>query len=91
MIRTIAFVLCLCGFVWICVANLKFRQSIRTKLQETYIAMERVSPGSSDGPSKVLNSYYESVYEQLPPTLVLASMLMVGATVLVVMRNQKTS
>jgi hypothetical protein len=91
MIRIIAFVLCVFGFVWIGISNFQFRQSIRTTLRDAYADMERVAPGSSGDAGKVLNSYYESVYENLPPTVWPASMLMLGATILLFVRKQNAT
>jgi hypothetical protein len=91
MIRIFAFVLCFSGFVWIGIGDLQFRQSIRTTLRDAYADMERVAPGSAGDAGKVLNSYYESVYAHLPPTVLPASMLMLGATILLIVRKQRTA
>jgi hypothetical protein len=87
MFRIFAFVLCLSGFVWIGIGNLQFRQSIRTTLKDAYADMERVAPGSAGDAGKVLNSYYESVYDHLPPIVLPASMLMLGSTFLLLARK----
>lgn len=78
----LAYTLCLAGFAWIGIENLRFRQSIRTTLGDAYSEMEIVSPESAGGAGKVLNSYYESVYKNLPSTVVPGAMLMLGSTVL---------
>jgi hypothetical protein len=90
MIRIFAYVACLSGFVWIGIGNLHFRQSIRTTLETAYEDMERLEPGSAGGVGKVLNSYYESVYNNLPATVLPASILMLGSTVLLFARKPKS-
>jgi len=91
MIRIIAYVICLSGFVWIGIGNLHFRQSIRTALNEAYAEMELIEPGSVAGVGKVLNLYYESIYQHLPPTVLPASMLMLGSTALLLARTSKNA
>jgi hypothetical protein len=91
MIRILAFVFCLSGFVWIGVGNLQCGHSIRTTLRDAYADMERVAPGSAGDAGKVLNSYYESVYHNLPPTVLPASMLMLGATILLFVSKRKAA
>ncbi len=91
MIRTTAFVLCLAGFAWLGAGHLQFRQLIRTGLRDAHVHMEQIAPGSAGGAGKVLNSYYESVYDHLPPVVLPASMLMLGATILLLARKRKAA
>jgi hypothetical protein len=77
-----------CGLV---LGQLQFRQSLRTSLNQTYSTLHAVDPDSSATSGKVLNSYYESVYEGLPHTFLPGVMLLVGSTVLFVTRKAKNA
>ncbi|HZJ17959.1 MAG TPA: hypothetical protein VFD27_23105 [Chthoniobacteraceae bacterium] len=82
MIRLISYVLCLTAFIWLGVGSLRFRESIRVSLKEATSLMYRVDPDHAGDNGKVLNSYYEDVYDNMPAIVVPACILMVGATVL---------
>jgi hypothetical protein len=87
MIRILAYIVCLSGFLWLGLGSLRFRQSIRTTLNGAYSELHRLDPDSSDVSGKILNSYYESVYSNLPHTVLPATMLMLGATVLLLTKK----
>jgi hypothetical protein len=81
MIRLISYVLCLTAFIWLGLGSLHFRESIRVSLKEANSLMHRLDPDHAGDNGEVLNSYYEDVYKNLPPTVVPACILMIGATV----------
>jgi hypothetical protein len=88
MTRVLAYAVCLAGFVWLGLGSVHFRQAIRTSLADAYPRFERVVPPDHVGDAgKVLNSYYEDVYLHLPSIFWPAGMLMVGSTVLFIVRR----
>ncbi len=86
--RNTTYFFCVAGFVWLGVGNLQFRQSIRTTRSEAYASLNQLDPDAADRAGKILNSYYESVYDNLPPTLLPGSILMLGATLLLLAGNR---
>ena len=82
MTRPLAYMVCLAGFVWLGFESLRFRQTLRSSLHEAYSRLHRVIPDHATDAGKVLNSYYEDVYANIPSILLPASMLIAGATVL---------
>lgn len=86
LFRIFAFILSLSGFIWILIGNFQFRQSIRIELKDAERVMEHEATSSTDR-YKVLNSYYESIYENMPPTFIPASMLMLGSALLLLARK----
>lgn len=87
MIRFVTYACCFAAFVWLGLESLHFRKSIRTSLSDAYAMMQRVDPDHSNDNGKVLNSYYENVYRDLPAIVVPACMLMAGCTVLLVTKR----
>jgi hypothetical protein len=91
MIRILIFAIGFCSFVWLAYESVQFRQRIRTDLAQAYSEGERLEPGFAGGVGKVLNFYYESVYRDLPNTLLPATILMVCSVVLLISsRRRKT-
>jgi hypothetical protein len=82
MIRILIFTIGFCSFVWLTYESVQFRQRIRTDLAQAYSEGQRIDPGFAGGAGKVLNFYYESVYRDLPHTLLPATILMVCSVVL---------
>jgi len=82
MIRILIFAIGFCSFVWLTYESVHFRQRIRTDLAQAYSEGERVLPGFAGDAAKVVNFYYESVYRDLPNTLLPATILMVCLAVL---------
>ncbi|MGX9725771.1 MAG: YdcF family protein [Candidatus Electronema sp. VV] len=93
MIRIFAFILCVSGFIWLGAGNLQFRQSLRTCQHEAYAVLYSIDPDFSrrctDG--KLLNLYYESVYNSLPSIVLPAFMMMAGATALLFVGKRKNA
>lgn len=87
MTRALAYAVCLAGVVWLALESVHFRQAIRTSRDDAYSRMEHVIPDRVGDAGKVLNSYYEDVYLHLPSMLWPAGMLIVGSTVLFVVRR----
>jgi hypothetical protein len=91
MTRVLAYAVCLAGVVWLAFESVHFRQAIRTSRDDAYSRMEHVLPDRVGDAGKVLNSYYEDVYLDLPSMFWPAGMLIVGSTVLfIVPRPNKT-
>jgi hypothetical protein len=86
MIRILAYIVCLAGILWLAIESVRFRQAIRNSLQTAYSQLDRVVPDRADDAGKVLNSYYEDVYLHLPSTFWPAGILMVGSTILLMVR-----
>ena len=82
MIRTLVFAVALCCFAWLAYESVQFREQIRVDLTEAQAEGQRLDPGFAGGAGKVLNFYYESVYRDLPNTLVPASALIICAFIL---------
>jgi hypothetical protein len=82
MIRVISYLVCLTALVWLGLSSLHFRKSIRTSLNDAYSLMRGVDPDHAGDNGKVLNSYYEDVYRNLPAIVPPACMLLVGSTAL---------
>jgi hypothetical protein len=88
MSRYLAYLLCMVGFVWLGLESVRFRRSIRESLQAAYARMNDVVPAQATDAGKVLNSYYEDVYADLPSVFWPAGMLMAGATILFLVRGR---
>jgi hypothetical protein len=82
MIRVLTFAIGVCSFAWLTYESVRFRQRIRTDLAQAYGEGGRIDPNFAGGTGKVLNFYYESVYGDLPNTLLPASILIVCSLVL---------
>ena len=84
LLRIVACTICIAGFAWLILDSLRFRKSLRYSLLPGYSTLNRISPDSATANDygKVLNSYYEDVYNALPHTLVPGFMLLAGATIL---------
>lgn len=91
IVRTIAYIVCVLGVVWLGLGSLQFRQSLRTSLNQAYSRLQVLDPDSSGSSGKVLNSYYESVYESLPHTFLPGVMLLVSSTILFMARRAKNA
>jgi hypothetical protein len=81
-IRVVALIACWVGGIWLIGASLRFRQALRTNLQETYHDWR---PLEANDTSKIINSYYEALYRDLPHTVLPAILVILGATVLFLM------
>ena len=82
LVKIAAYIICIAGFVWLTLDSIRFRRSIRESLLPAYSALDRISPDSAADSGKVLNGYYEDVYNALPHTLVPGCLLLGGATIL---------
>jgi len=82
LVRIAAYIICVAGFAWLILDGLRFRKSLRESLAPAYSALNRLFPESAADSGKVLNSYYEDVYEAIPHTVVPGLMLLGGATIL---------
>ena len=91
MTRFLAYLVCLAAVVWLGFESLQFRQAIRDSLQEAYTRMYTVVPERATDAGKVLNSYYEDVYANMPSIFWPAGMLLAGATVLFLVRRSAES
>jgi hypothetical protein len=87
MIRILAYGFCLAGFLLLALESVRFRQVIRSSLHEADSRMEHVVPDRAGDAGKVLNSYYEDVHEHLPSVFWPAVMVMLGSTVLFIVRR----
>jgi hypothetical protein len=87
MLRLLSYVFCVAAFLWLGLESLQFRRSIRSSLSNAYALMHRVDPEHADDAGKVLNSYYEDVYRDLPAIVVPACLLMLGSTALLLLRR----
>jgi hypothetical protein len=84
-VRIAAYIICLAGFVWLGLENIRFRRALRgPALGNAYSALYRILPDRADATDsgKVLNSYYEDIYDALPRTFLPGVMLFGGATIL---------
>ncbi len=89
MIRVISFAVCIVSFAWLALGSLQFRQSIRSSVRDAYSLIHRVDPEHAADNGKLLNSYYEDVYRNLPSTIIPAGMLMGGATALLIIGKRR--
>ena len=89
MIRVVAYVSCLAALGWLVISHVRFRASLRTSLQGAYSLMGRAVPEHATDAGKVLNSYYEEIYQRLPDVLWPVGTLAVSATVLLTTRKAK--
>jgi hypothetical protein len=89
LVRTVAYVICVLGVAWLGFGSLQFRRSLRTSLTAAYSQLNAVDPNSSGGSGKVLNSYYESVYDSLPHTFLPAALIIFGSTLLLIRKKGK--
>ncbi len=90
MIRIVSYIFCLACVVWLVLGALSFRQSIRNDVNEAHARMSEFDSGSPGKHGKILNRYYEDIYENLPYMIFPASLVFVGSTILfVVNRKQK--
>ena len=83
--RVIAYVACIVAVAWLAMGHVQFRQALRDLLQPAYGQLSRDEVNGNAG--KVLNSYYESIYEALPNTVLPGAILMIGSTVLFFTRH----
>jgi hypothetical protein len=88
MIRVLAYGTCLAGFLWLALASVRFRQAIRDSLGDAYSQMAQVVPDRAGDAGKVLNSYYEDVYFNLPSVFWPAGIWMIGSTLLFIARQR---
>ena len=77
-----AYAVCVAGFVWLGLDSLRFRKSLRSSLNDAYSTLNRLFPDSASDSGKVLNRYYEALYEALPHTFLPGLMLIAGSTIL---------
>jgi len=87
MTRPLAYLICVTGVAWLGFESLRFRQAIRDSLQEADKRIQHVVPESAADAIKVLNSYYEDVYANMPSIFGPAGVFMVGATILFLVRR----
>jgi hypothetical protein len=90
-IRIVAFAACLIGAAWIVASSVGFRASLRTQLERTYSRIYERGPAPPNDTSKIINSYYEALYRDLPATIVPALLIAFGAAVLFVLPKQKSA
>ena len=91
MTRILAYVSCLAALMWLVVGQLHLRESLRTTLRDAYSLMGRVIPDHTADAGKVMNSYYESIYRNLPSVMWPVGILIVCSTILLKTRTtQKT-
>ena len=74
--------MCLASFLWLVYGSLHFRRAIRSDLSDVSSELAKIHPASIGDNYKMLNLYYEAIHRDLPETLVPATALMLGSTVL---------
>lgn len=82
MIRILIFAFAVGSFGWLAWESVHFHQVIRDDLSAAESEGERLTPGFIGGDSKILNFYYESIYRDLPSTLVPGCLLFASSVLL---------
>ena len=81
MIRLLAYAVCLAGFVWLALESMRFTQAVT----DARTRSSGMSTAGGDEARRAVNSFYVDIWLHRPSMLLPASMLLAGATMLLVL------